>query len=131
MSGYSQEKSFAVVAETRRKFTAAEKEAIVGETAGAPVSSVARRHGLASSLVFRWRRELRASGKTAKREGKTAFIPVSLPMPANGAAPARQPADDRHAGMIEIELAGGRRVRVTGQVETEALRRVIAALEGR
>ena len=31
----------------------------------------------------------------------------------------------------EIELAGGRRLRVSGPVETEALRRVIAVLEGR
>jgi hypothetical protein len=33
--------------------------------------------------------------------------------------------------MIEIELAGGRRIRVTGPVEANTLKQVIAVLEGR
>jgi transposase len=46
MSGYAEEKSFAMVAETRRKWTQAEKQAVVAETGAASVSSVARRHGI-------------------------------------------------------------------------------------
>ena len=34
-------------------------------------------------------------------------------------------------GLIEIELANGRRVRLSGPVDVQALRRVIAVLEGR
>ena len=34
-------------------------------------------------------------------------------------------------GVIEIVLAGGRRLRVSGLVDTENLKRVIAVLEGR
>ena len=34
-------------------------------------------------------------------------------------------------GLIEIELAGGRRVRLSGPVDVQALKRVIAFLEGR
>ncbi len=46
--------------QTRRSFTAEEKLAIVreAERAGETVSSVARRHGILASVVFRWRAEL-------------------------------------------------------------------------
>ncbi|MFN0194393.1 MAG: IS66-like element accessory protein TnpA, partial [Aestuariivirga sp.] len=126
MSGYSQEKSFAVVAETRRKWSAVERKQIVAETEAASVSSVARKHGAATSLVFRWRREAGLAGKRSPRKPATTFVPVALPAPAPTA-----PAAGGDRGLIEIELAGGRRLRVSGPVETEALRRVIAALEGR
>jgi transposase len=52
MSGYNQEKSFTVVAEARRKWTKAEKQAIVAEIAATSVSAVARKHGIASSLLW-------------------------------------------------------------------------------
>ena len=126
MSGYSQEKSFAVVAETRRRWTAAERKQIVAETEAASVSSVARKHGAATSLVFRWRRESGLAGKRSARKTATAFVPVALPALTHTA-----PVAGADCGVIEIELAGGRRLRLSGPVETEALRRVIAVLEGR
>ena len=111
MSGYSQEKNFAVVAETE----------------AASVSSVARKHGAAASLVFRWRREAGIAGKKGMRKQQApAFVPVAFPALTHAAAVA---GVDR--GVIEIELADGRRIRVTGPVETEALKRVIAVLDGR
>ena len=125
MSGYSQEKSFAVVAETRRKWSAAERKQIVAETEAASVSSVARKHGAAASLVFRWRREAGLACKKSPREPATAFVPVALPALTHVAQVVG--AD---YGTIEIELGQGRRLRVSGPVEMEALRRVIAVLEG-
>lgn len=98
----------------------------MAETEASSVSSVARKHGVAASLVFRWRREAGLAGKKCARKPATAFLPVALPAPAHAAAAA---GADR--GLIEIELAGGRRLRVSGPVETEALRRVLAVLEGR
>jgi transposase len=126
MSGYSQEKTFAMVAETRRKWTAVERKQIVAETEASSVSSVARKHGVAASLVFRWRREAGIAGKKSAGKRASAFVPVALPALTHAASVA---GADR--GLIEIELAGGRRLRVSGPVETEALRRVIAVLEGR
>jgi transposase len=123
MSGYNQEKSYTVVAEARRQWTKAEKLAIVAEIAATSVSAVARKHGIASSLLFRWRRELGASGKAAKRDAAPAFIPMALPAPAVSTA-------GTSGGMIEIELASGHKVRVDGVVDTEALKRVIAVLKG-
>ena len=129
MSGYSQEKTFAVVAETRRKWSDAERKQIVAETEAASVSSVARKHGVATSLVFRWRREAGLAGKKGIRKQRaSAFVPVTLPaLPP----PAGALAAGADCGSIEIELAGGRRIRVSGAVEMDALRRVIAVLEGR
>lgn len=126
MSGYSQEKNFAVVAETRRKWSVAERKQIVAETEASSVSSVSRKHGVATSLVFRWRREAGVAGKRSVRKAAPAFVPVTLPALTHAA-----PVAGADHGLIEIELAGGCRVRVTGPVETEALKRVIAALSGR
>lgn len=124
MSGYDEEKRYAVVAETRRRWSAAEKEAILADTVEGSVSAAARKHGVAASLVFRWRRRQSGGGQKSERQTAAAFVPVALPAPS-----AFAPRADR--GLIEIELAGGRRIRVTGPVEAEALRQVIAVVEGR
>jgi transposase-like protein len=57
MSGYEEEKHYAVVAETRRKWTAAERKLIVAETEASSVSCVVHTHGVAMSTVYIWRRE--------------------------------------------------------------------------
>lgn len=103
--------------ERRRQWSEEAKAAIVAEASrpGASVSWVARRHGLHPNQVFTWRRELR------ERTG-----PAGVSFAEVRAAPA--PAG---AGLIEIELFGGDRVRVDRDVDAEALRRVIAVLEGR
>lgn len=124
-------KSFDVVAETRRRWTAEERRQIVAESGTAPVSVVARRHGVAVSLVFRWRRQAGLPGKRAEvMKAGTEFVPVMLTAPAAPVAPLETPrAPD--GGLIEIELASGRRVRLSGPVDVQALKRVIAVLEGR
>jgi len=127
MSGYDQDNSFVVVAETQRRWSRAEKLALVAETAGASVSAVARKHGIASSLVFRWRRGLGGGAKMLKPGAGTAFIPVALPAPVVAPVTAAVPG----GGVIEIELVGGCRVRVDASVDLNALKRVIAVLEVR
>jgi transposase len=126
MSGYSQEKSFVVVAQTRRKWTAAERKQIVAETEASSVSSVARKHGVATSLVFRWRREAGVAGRRNVRKAASAFVPVALPALTHAA-----PVTGADRGLIEIELAGGHKLRVAGPVEANLLKQVIAILEGR
>jgi transposase len=123
MSGHIQEKSFAVVAETRRRWSLSEKQAILAEAETASASAVARRHGISASLVFRWRRELRGSPAPGPEAG---FVPLLLPKPAEPASEAAA-----SGGVIEIVLADGVRLRVEGLVETQALKRVLAAFQGR
>lgn len=124
MSGYAQEKNFAVVAEARRRWSVAEKRAVVAETETASVSSVARRHGVSASLVFRWRRELRGKPSPIPQ---ASFVPVLLSQAADPPASAAKPG----SGVIEIVLPRGIRLRVDGSVDAEALKRVLAVLEDR
>ena len=53
-------------------------------------------------------------------------------VPAAPVAPLETPrVQAPDSGLIEIELAGGRRLRLSGPVDVQALKRVIAVLEGR
>jgi transposase len=134
-SGGNSGRAFAVVA-TRRIWSTAGRQRIVGEATvpGANASAVARRNGVALSLLYRWRKEAAAAlvAQTAqpapRHEGPrpsvaSAFVPVALlaapqfPMPP--------------ASLIEITLAGGRTVRVSTDVDASALARIVVALEGK
>jgi transposase-like protein len=122
----------------RRKYTVAEKCAIVEETLqrGASVSDVAQRHGVNANLLFGWRR-LYQQG--ALREGKVAtpvaLLPVKIETPTltPGKAEAAKAPDvpERTQGSMEIEFAGGQRLRICGRVDQGTLRRVIAVLSQR
>lgn len=122
-----------VVVETRRRWSDEERRQAVDETMTAPVSSVARKRGIAKSLLFRWRKEAGISSKRGSaRKTASSFVPAALPAPPFLAAtpePSSMQVQDQ--GVIEIELAGGRRLRVSGPVDTENLKRVIAVLDGR
>ena len=126
MSGHISRDNIIVV-ETRRRWSDDERRRAVEETQHLPVSAVARKHGMAKSLLFRWRKE---AGLTGKRGHVAGFVPVqiaaaptiSLPPPSTSVPVAHE------AGSIEIELVGGTKLRVSGTVRPEALRQVIAAL---
>ena len=110
------------IASVRRSWSREEKLAILAEADRTPtsVSAVARRHGLHPSLLFRWRRDACAAAVVEKGP---AFIPLALP------GPACPPAQERAAaGLIEIELAGGHRVRAGAGVDGTVLRGVVEAL---
>ena len=121
--------------ERRRRWSKDEKARIVEETLmpEAVVSEVARRHGVAQSLLFTWRRLARMAGP-AKRDGSI-LLPVEIDATARPAgsesARASHPATNgRRAkpGLIEIELGSGNRVRVDNDVDADALRRVLSVL---
>ena len=136
MSGDMTTRRFDVVASTRRNWSREQKLAIVAEVdvAGASLSQVARRHGVHASLLFRWRRKLKAKpeapagevengGSPATPEAAPAqrFMPVRL-QPPEAPAPAKP-------SVIEIVVEGGRVVRVGADVDTAALVRIVTALE--
>jgi transposase len=123
-------------AERRRRWSYDEKVRLVVETlqAGETVCGVARRHGVAHSLLFAWRRQAR-QGRLGG-EAVPALVPVEItPTPALAStcapqAPSSARAQRTGAGIIEIEL-GGCRVRVDRDVDTEALQRVLELLRRR
>ena len=107
--------------ERRRRWSLQDKLRIVEETMqpGVTVTAVARRHGLAPSVVFTWRR-LAREGRLG--DAGPTFVPVEItPVPAQAPSAASPP---RRIGLIEIVLGRGRRIRVDRDVDAEALRRV-------
>jgi transposase len=117
-----------VVAGTRRSWSTEEKRAILAEAreSTATISAVARRHGLHTSLLFRWRRDARNEEEHAPPPApRPTFIPLALP------APASVPVAGAASGTVEIEVAGGHRVRAEPGADLAMLRGVIEALLGR
>lgn len=134
MSGHGVSRRYGVVAETRRRWSLEDKRAIVAEASapGTNVSEVARRHGVSPSLVFRWLKKLDAAAPSRA----PAFVPMMLPVSTTTDAPmARDPAPQSRDKSslaevrIEIELVNGRCVRVAGDVDCAALKRIIDLLE--
>ena len=112
-------------ADTRRRWSEEEKLAIVEESKAAPVSRVAKKYGVAVSLLFRWRK---LQGIRVRRRAcppSNDFVRLALPAPTD--------AGGSHCGhgAIEIMLSGGRRVIVGKDVDTAALLRIVDALERR
>lgn len=117
--------------ERRRRFSTEEKMRLLEEAGrpGSSVSLVARRNGLHPSVLFRWRKEL--MGREVSAAAPAMLLPVEVasePPPAPVRSPGRP---GRRGGTIEIELAGGERLRVGRDVDAEALRVVLTVLERR
>jgi transposase len=105
----------------RRRWSRAEKERIVAAAIepGAVASEVARAAGIDTSQLFRWRRELCGPAPSAAVFSPVAIVPgpeaVSTTAPMTGSA-------------IEIELATGGRMRITGPVNRSTVAALIRAL---
>jgi len=124
--------------ERRRRWSQDDKARIVEETLvrGAKVTDVARRNGVAASVVFTWRRQAR----TVEKVGPC-FTPVQITAAVEPSAEDAKPLskDDRRLrpvpaarnGLIEIDLGNRRRILVDAQVYAAALARVLDVLERR
>jgi transposase len=99
--------------ERRRRWSRDDKMRIIEETLapGAVVTEIARRHGIATSLVFTWRRRARLATVASTGPG---LVPVQVAAAAAESARsiearAAMPARKRR-GLIEIGLGDGLRV---------------------
>ena len=136
--------------ERRRRFSLEQKLSVLAAASapGAVISEVARRYGLLPAQVFKWRR-LAALGvigipgaselpsfvavEVAAAETAVRAEPLGVPAPLE-TVPAKVPPSSHRqgrSGVIEIELGGGRCVRVVGDVDADALRRVLDVLAER
>jgi transposase len=117
----------------RRRWSAAEKAAMVAESlqAGVNVSELARLRGVNRGLLLTWRR----AALRAASVGGEAFVPIrieetptlaaGLPDHGRPAITTSNPAAAPAAGTIEIER-GGLRIRFSGPVDANALDVVLA-----
>jgi transposase len=117
-----------VARRTKRLWTDEEKRSICFQTAapGVSVAQVARRYAVNANLIFKWLRDPRfapdpASASPLPEDAR--FLPVEIVTQARSAPTA--PAAENH---IEIELAGGHRMRISGGYDPEALARLIRGL---
>ena len=123
--------------ERRRRWSQDDKARIVEETLapGAKVTEVARRNGVAASVVFTWRRQARTIEQVGPR-----FAPVQIAAaeaveehlkPASEDDRRMRPVPAARNGLIEIDLGNRRHIRVDAHVDPEALARVLDVLERR
>ncbi len=80
---------------------------------GLGVAAFCRRQGVCAASLYAWRRRLSGDGP--------GFVEAKVVQPAR--APQR-------AGVVEVRLRGGRRVRVAGGFDPGLLRELVATLEG-
>jgi transposase len=119
-------------------YSASRQARIVEETLapGAKVTEVARRNGVAASVVFSWRRQARTAERVVPR-----FAPVQIAAAVEtGEENSKHPSEHdgrmrqlpaARNGLIEIDLGNRRRIRVDAQFDLEALARVLDVLERR
>jgi transposase len=127
--------------ERRRSWTPEQKREIVVESFGPDLTptEVARKYAISTGQLYTWRQQLMNVPTAVVTRAAPRFAQVDLsPMSASpgavepGAAEVAEATPPlRPDGLIEIELPGGVVVRVDGQVDGRALRRVLGALEGR
>ena len=114
----------------RRRRSVEEKRRIVEETleTGASVARVARRHAVNANQVFYWRQKYR-EGRLGKVSSSN-LLPVTISeIPTNKSGQVGGVASRCSSGTMEIQVAKGQ-LRVTGNVEAEALRTVLEYLLG-
>ena len=109
----------------RRAWSEDEKRLICGQARlpGVSVSQVARRYDVNANLVFKWLRDLRfapdGSGEGAR------FLPVEI---VGGGLREERPAPACAESRIEIGLASGHSLRISGAYDPDALARLIRGL---
>ena len=101
----------------RRRWSEAQRRRIVAESyrSGESASAVARRHGVHTSVLFRWRRRYRTPADTG-----AGFVPVMVEAP--------EPAGEAAPGRMEVVLGDDVRVIVDATVHAPALARVLAVV---
>jgi len=136
--------------ERRRRYSDAEKAAIVAESLrpDVTVTSVARRHGIAKSLIYNWRANRREAqaiarealefvpcGQFVEATAITSAAAIIPDRPETSVGPlvadvaASPPPEPPRAGTIAIELGNGARLTVDSFVNEKALARVLRALK--
>ena len=108
----------------RRKWSDDEKRMICGQARmpGVSVAQVARRYDVNANQIFNWMKDPKFADDAVDEEGAR-FLPVEIVSEPAPAAPAVETT-----GVIELELANGHRLRISGGYDPEAIGRLVQHL---
>jgi len=117
----------------RRFRTVEEKIRIVTESRmlGASAAEVARRHGVNANQIFTWRLQQEQGVLSRRRRGRPAAVKL---LPVQVRSETQEPRAEQSversasAGRIEITLADGVRIGISGAVSAEQLHQVLGVL---
>jgi transposase len=117
---------------TKRLWTDVEKRSICLQTTAPSVSvaQVARRYAANANMIFKWLRDPRYTpeaglGAPAIAPDAGGFPPAEILDRPRHEDPARATDPGPATGSIEIGVAGGRRLRISGAYDPDALARLI------
>jgi len=130
---------------TKRLWTDEEKRSICFQTKapGVSVAQVARRYEMNANLIFKWLRDPNFAPNPAAigLVAEPSFLPVEIVEHARQeavptvegnvvvkSAPVGTRGDSPTGSMMEIDLVGGHRLRISGVYDPEALARLIRGL---
>jgi transposase len=96
------------------------------------VAQVARRYALNANMIFKWLRDARyAPGSAQGVVDAPVFLPIEIVNPTRAeAARPILPGNVLPDCLLEIELAGGHLLRLSGSYDPGALARLIRGLSG-
>jgi transposase len=116
----------------RRRWARGEKLAAVAATfaPGVTVTAVARELGISRSMLFAWRKTLRAEAGFPETSRVPTFVPVTVTPDPVGFASA-SPAAVTAPGTIEISFTHAPQMRITGGVDPALATALVAALAAR
>lgn len=116
----------------KRFWSDEEKLEICRQTAfpGVSVAQVARRYAVNANLIFKWLKDPRFAQGLIEGASEAVFLPVEIGPPEFEADPVPKPTEPVSCtrGRIEIELAGGHRIRAEGGFDPEVLARLLKGI---
>ena len=109
----------------RRKWSDDEKRMICAQTVVPCVSvaQVARRYDLNANQIFNWLKDPKFAPDDRPKEDEAKFLPVEVI-----AQPTPSEPVPGTAGLIELELANGHRLRISVSYDPEAIARLVRHL---
>jgi transposase len=119
-----------LVAGLRRRRSAVKRRRIVEETleTGASVARVALKYGVNANQVFQWRRLYRDGKLGAPAQPAMKLLPVSIVEEQETPKSEPEEVARERCGAIHIELPGGIRISLEGEVDSTVVRAVLISL---
>jgi transposase len=116
--------------ERRRSWHPQQKMAIVQASCapGAGPTEVARRYGISTGLLYTWRKQLLTAATDGFIRCEVVAEPAAVALPAADVGSPSPVRDRPAASTIEVELPGGTKLRLGGDVDPAALARVLDVL---